>query len=348
MKAKVIFCCIAGACLGAPVVALASPAVSPVRLAPGASARPLARGAVTGRVLYVDGSSFIVRTAGRSRGVVDALTTAADRITHRDYPYVYGGGHAHAGTPSVGIKGPGYNGHRVGYDCSGSVAAVLAGAGLWPAGGGVPADNGIISELRHRHLIGRGAGKGPVAVTLYDDPGVHIFMSIDGRFFGTSAGGAAGDPAGGPGWLGGYAPDATAPEYKRWHFLPGVLRGSTKAGHDVTFELGQSQTFGSVLAQGEKVRVSYRQTQAGIMVATGVVFAHTATATGNVTSVAPDLSSFTIQTAGGQSLTIAAGEASGLVAALVPGDAVRVVYLNSGSGPTALAVTITGPPTAAP
>src|SRR5581483_1717771 len=83
-------------------------------------------------------------------------------ITQRDYPYVYGGGHAEAGVASIGMKGPGYNGRRVGLDCSGSVAAVLAAAGLWPAGGGVPSDAGIIATLRSERMIVRGVGRGPV------------------------------------------------------------------------------------------------------------------------------------------------------------------------------------------
>ena len=64
---------------------------------------------------------------------------------------------------------------------------MLADAGVWPAGSGVPADNGVIAQLRSEHLIARGTG----TVTLYDGPGVHIFMSIEGRFFGTSDGGRA-------------------------------------------------------------------------------------------------------------------------------------------------------------
>ena len=54
-----------------------------------------------------------------------ALTAAANSVTAGDFPYVYGGGHAEAGIASIGIKGPGYNGRRIGLDCSGSVAAVL-------------------------------------------------------------------------------------------------------------------------------------------------------------------------------------------------------------------------------
>ena len=329
-------------------MASASAATHSLNTAQRLPARPLSHGGVTGQVVYVDGSSLIIRTPGRATGVVNALTAAANKITQRNYPYVYGGGHSHAGTPSIGIKGPGYNGRRVGYDCSGSVAAALAGAGLWPAGSGVPADNGIISELRARHLIARGAGKGPVAVTLYDDPGVHIFMNIDGRFFGTSAGGSAGDPAGGPGWLGSSAPDATASYYKRWHFLSRALRGSTKAGHYVTFQLTGTPSFAAALAPAETVRVSYAESQAGIMVATGVAFAHTSTATGTVTAVAPDASSFTIQTASGPSLTLAAGEAASVVPSLIVGDPVSVTYATTSSGPIALSVTVTGSPPPVP
>lgn len=346
MRGKLVFCCSIGLALGTPVLASASPAVAGTNATSSVAPRPLARGTVAGNIIFLDGSSFTVRTAGRTTGVVNALTATANKITRSNFPYVYGGGHSHAGTPSTGIKGPGYNGHRVGYDCSGSVAAVLAGGGLWRAGSGVPADNGIISELRARHLIGKGAGKGPVAVTLYDDPGVHIFMNIDGRFFGTSAGANSGDPAGGAGWLGTYAPDATTPYYKRWHFLPRVLRGSTKAGHDVTFELKGGPSFAAFLAQGASVRVSYTESQAGVMVATGIAPSQTSTATGTVTSVAPDLSSFTIQTSAGTSLTVAAGEASAVVATLTAGDPVSVSYAETQSGAVALAVTVTGPPPA--
>jgi hypothetical protein len=129
-----------------------------------------ARGSVTGTITALSGSSFTIQTAGRQTGVINALTGAAAHVTAQDYPYVYAGSHAQAGIASIGMKGPGYNGKRTGYDCSGSVAAVLAGAGLWPAGGGVPNDAGIIAQLLREHLITRGAGTGPVQVTLYDTP----------------------------------------------------------------------------------------------------------------------------------------------------------------------------------
>ena len=221
--------------------ALLLPSVAPAASAHAASTpsiRAVAHGSVTGTITALSGSSFTIQTAGRRTGVVNALTAAAAHVTGQDYPYVYGGGHAQAGIASIGIKGPGYNGKRIGYDCSGSVAAVLAGSGLWPAGGGVPNDAGIIAELLHDHLITRGAGTGPVEVTLYDHPGVHIFMNIDGRFFGTSDGGGGGNPHGGAGWLDDGAPDASGRGYKPYHFFPWVLKGSTTAGHIDSFELG--------------------------------------------------------------------------------------------------------------
>ena len=79
-------------------------------------------------------------------------------------------------------------------------------------------------------------GTGPVAVTLYDHRGVHIFMNIDGRFFGTSDGAGGGNRRGGAGWLDDGAPDASSRVYKPYHFLPTVLRGSTSTGHILTFQ----------------------------------------------------------------------------------------------------------------
>jgi cell wall-associated NlpC family hydrolase len=99
---------------------------------------------------HADGAQRLVADDSDGRtadGVVNALATAANNVTKRAFPYVYGGGHSQAGIASIGIKGPGYNGRRIGFDCSGSVAAVLAGGGLWPAGAGLPNDAGIISSL---------------------------------------------------------------------------------------------------------------------------------------------------------------------------------------------------------
>ena len=173
-----------------------------VLLLPSAAlATAVTSGQASGTVVGVAGHTFAVEASGGRMSVVAALTAAADGVTAGDFPYVYAGGHAQAGIASIGSKGPGYNGRRIGFDCSGSVAAVLSSAGLWQVGAGVPSDAGVISELLHEHLIARGRGHGSSEVTLYDDAGVHIFMDIDGRFFGTSDGAGGGNPNGGAGWL---------------------------------------------------------------------------------------------------------------------------------------------------
>jgi hypothetical protein len=51
---------------------------------------------------------------------------AAQSLSAKGYPYVWGGGHAHAGTPDRGTgRDPG-----IGYDCSGLQGAMLAAAGM--------------------------------------------------------------------------------------------------------------------------------------------------------------------------------------------------------------------------
>ena len=235
---------------------------------------------VTGSIIELGYSSFTLQTNGRRVGVINALTSAATRVTAEDTPYVWGGGHGQAGVASVGVRGPGYNGRRVGFDCSGAVAAVLAAAGLWPAGAGVPADNGVIAELLAQHLIARGVGATPDSVNLYDEPGVHIFMNIDGRFFGTSDGGGGGDAKGGAGWLSDGAWDASDPAFKKYHFLPSVLAQRTSYGNDYTFNLAPDGLFPATsrndavslgtlgiadLLVNERVRVSYRHLGSGAM-----------------------------------------------------------------------------------
>jgi hypothetical protein len=340
VKRHFLRCAVLAGALVLPAVAVATPRAKEARF----TARVVMRGSATGTVLTNDGSAFTIQTPGRATGVVNALTNAANKVTKGDYPYVYGGGHAEAGVASVGIPGPGYNGRRIGYDCSGSVAAVLAGAGLWPAGGGVPNDAGIIAQLLRDRLIARGAGTGPVEVTLYDDPGVHIFMNIDGRFFGTSDGGGGGDAKGGAGWLYDGAPDAFTTYYKRYHLLPSVLKASTTAGHIDTFQTGELQGAVGGLQLGEKVQVSYEQTNAGNIVATAISYPGALTTTGTVESIAGDASSFTITTASGLAETFSTTGDTQLAAQLAAGDTVQVTYTTSGSTLIAVAVQITSTP----
>jgi len=251
-----ILCALLGA-LVLPALALATPSTP-------------ASGTATGTVIGVAGRTFAIQASGGRMSVVSALTMAANQVTAGDFPYVYGGGHAQAGIASIGIKGPGYNGRRIGFDCSGSVAAVLSGAGLWQVGSGVPADDGIIEELLHAHLIARGAGRGATEVTLYDDPGVHIFMNIDGHFFGTSDGGGGGDAAGGAGWLDDGAPDAHSRVFKAYHLLPGILGEQTTFARIFTFQTGGEARIVKGLELGGEVHVTYTEAPNGRMTAVSV------------------------------------------------------------------------------
>ncbi|MBV9604965.1 MAG: hypothetical protein JO027_07660 [Solirubrobacterales bacterium] len=224
-------------------------------------------GQVSGTLLGVFGRTFAIQAAGSRMPVVQALAAAADSVTAGDYPYVYGGGHADAGVASIGIKGPGYNGRRIGFDCSGSVAAVLSQAGLWPVAAGVPNDAGVIAQLLAEHLIARGRGHGANEVTFYDDAGVHIFMDIDGRFFGTSDGGGGGNPNGGAGWLDDGAPDASSRTYKPYHLLAGVVERQTTLARVFTFQTAGHPALTHGLELGSVVHVAYTVTPDGRAVA---------------------------------------------------------------------------------
>lgn len=237
---------------------VAAPAAS-ARVRPADRTPP--RGVIRGTVVSLEWSELTVQRAGRRMSVLGALTHAANAVARGDYPYVWGGGHGFAGTASTGVRGgPGYNGRRIGFDCSGSVAAVLAGAGLWAAGTGVPADGGVIATLRRQRLIVRGAGRGPRAVTLWDRPGVHIFIEIGRRFFGTSDGGgpSSGNPAGGPGWLHDGASDTLQRAFHPWHLDRAALAERVDTGLTITVALPGtlSDTTGE-LTVGDRVGVRY-------------------------------------------------------------------------------------------
>jgi hypothetical protein len=321
-------------------VALAVPTAALATLLPPQSPQ------VTGTITSTGSYSFTVQTAGRPSGILNALTTAANKITVEDYPYVWGGGHGEAGIASVGEKGPGYNGKRRGYDCSGSVAAVLAGAGLWPAGAGVPNDAGVIQYLRQHGEIAPGAGDGLGEVTLYDDPGVHIFMNINGRFFGTSDGGGGGDRKGGPGWLDDGAWDVHSARFHRYHLLPSVLKATTDAGYTLAFQFGSGLSLPE-LPTGARVRVVYRTTNQGTIVAQSVTPVGELNAAGTVTKVSASGTSFTIKRRSGPKLRLpATGQ---LTAALLDhevavGDSVAVTYITKPE-PTVLALKVTAVPT---
>ena len=170
---------------------------------------------------YLTGKQASTPTSGT---VIAALISTAATINNDDYPYVYGGGHGQAGTPSIGIPGGnGYDGHTIGYDCSGAVAAVLAGGGLWPVGSSVPADSGVIAQLQSQNLILPGQGSGTPECTLFDNPGDHIFMRLNGKYFGTSDGDAGNhsQPNGGAGWL--YDAHSDVQTFNAYHVPVSIL-----------------------------------------------------------------------------------------------------------------------------
>jgi hypothetical protein len=326
---KVLIGCILTAALVAAPAALAVTTANSGVVASTAGAGVVSRGSVTGTVSTVNGWSLTVQTPGRRIGVVAALIGTADRILGQNTPYVYGGGHTSAGNASIGIPGPGYNGRRIGFDCSGAVGAVLAGAGLWQPGTGVPNDAGIIAQLRQERVIAPGVGSGPVEVTLWDHPGVHIFMNIDGRFFGTSDGGEGGDANGGAGWLYDGAPDASNPAFKPYHFLPRVLNSSTGSGQSFGFALPTAQSRLAGLVAGEKVKVRYKQLASGTMIATAITFQHPRRASGTVALIARNGHAFTLQTPSGRSMTLSTD--TQLLDGVLLGDTVRVGYSKVGS-----------------
>lgn len=322
-------------------VALAVPTAAVATLLPPGSDQ------LTGTLSATGSYSFLVQKPGRPSRVLSALATAADALTAEDYPYVWGGGHGQAGVASVGVKGPGHNGKRRGYDCSGAVAAVLAGAGLWPAGQGVPNDAGVIRYLRQTGEIVPGAGSGLGEVTLYDDPGVHIFMNIDGRFFGTSDGAGGGDDNGGPGWLDDGAADAHNSKFRRYHFLPSVLKATTSAGYTVAFQFGSGLELPANLPTGTKLRVVYRMTSQGTIVAQSATPVGELNVAGRITRIGAGGASFTIKRNSGPTLRLpATGQ---LTQQLIDGNlgvgyAVAVTYITK-PHVTVIALTVTAVPT---
>lgn len=123
-----------------------------------------------------------------------AMMAEANKINAEHLPYAWGGGHGTAGVPSVGSASSSGGPPQLGYDCSGSVSAVLH-------AGGLLARPEVSGELMHWGL------PGPGAVTVYANP-IHTFMSIDGRFFGTHGADGAGWYAGSalPGFVQRHAP----------------------------------------------------------------------------------------------------------------------------------------------
>lgn len=154
---------------------------------------------------------------------IGGMIDAANHINAQRLPYVWGGGHASAGTPSGGPP--------AGFDCSGCVAAVLVGGGFWDVGSSVPNDAGIISALKSKGVIAPGSASGTPSCNIFDNPGDHIFMSLNGAYFGTSDGDGGpnnttrfGKGGGGGTWL---TEGSDVPIFAHYHILPELLSGET-------------------------------------------------------------------------------------------------------------------------
>jgi hypothetical protein len=101
---------------------------------------------------------------------ISSMIAEANRVDAKHFPYVWGGGHG-------SFSGP--------FDCSGAVSDILHAGGVLNA----PRVSG---DFMNYGL------PGPGAVTLYANPS-HVYMSINGKYFGTSGS----NPGGGAGWFAG-------------------------------------------------------------------------------------------------------------------------------------------------
>ncbi len=192
-------------------------------------------------------SDFIIRTPGSNGGRLNEIVSYADKLEAKNYPYVFGGGHARAGVPS--------GTHAKGFDCSAVVAAVLAAGGLWPKNSSVPGDAGVIQELMKDKLIAPGPASGPYQLALFDNPGKDIQEKIDGRFFGTGVG-----SRGGAGWFDDGVFEFRG--YKEYHVLPSALHEHSSDGNYVTFSFGSGASQATIAEEvtvGAKVQVSYAE-----------------------------------------------------------------------------------------
>jgi len=140
------------------------------------------------------GGSSLAGAGGATNDQADRAYQAASAIDAKRFPYVWGGGHAHAGTPDRGTgRDPG-----IGFDCTGAVGAVLAAAGMgYSPGQPVPGSGTIAASYGE-------SGKGEL-ITVYACPdlpgqaghGFLVFHTSSGdRHWGTGHWGKSWDGAG--------------------------------------------------------------------------------------------------------------------------------------------------------
>lgn len=153
----------------------------------------------------------------KSGSLMSAIINSADSISAANFPYVWGGGHTSIGVPDKGDVGAdGNTGAFIGYDCSGSVSAVLGAAGLLQS---PESTQGMIQALGKYAVAGRGSGN--PEVTIWINPATHVFLEINGQYWGTSIGmgaspnhtnGRENNASSGPTWWkkGSSAPDTSS------------------------------------------------------------------------------------------------------------------------------------------
>jgi hypothetical protein len=134
-------------------------------------------GEVTTSASRSAGGANVAADAATANGMLARAYQAMEAIHNKHYPYVWGGGHGAAGVPSGG-----------GFDCSGSVVAVLAAAGMGFRPGGGTATSGALMSWGK-------PGQGE-HLTVWCNP-THVFIIVDGHHWGT---GDWGKGWGGPGF----------------------------------------------------------------------------------------------------------------------------------------------------
>lgn len=112
-----------------------------------------------------DGGTTVNLSIPEGQNAVKAVWDRTVAIHKKHYPYVWGGGHARAGSPSGG-----------GYDCSGGVASSLEAGGLVPSSWmhGVPASGTMASSYGH-------AGEGKYITIWANSSHVWMELKINGR-----------------------------------------------------------------------------------------------------------------------------------------------------------------------
>lgn len=127
---------------------------------------------------------------------MQAMITKANEIASHNYPYQWGGGHN-----TLGV-GP--------YDCSGAVSAVLGAGGFLQT----PMTSGAFMNW---------GLPGPGAADIFAQTG-HVFMSLNGRQFGTSGS----NPGGGANWFSGHGTSGFVERH-----VPGLAKGGRAISPDI-------------------------------------------------------------------------------------------------------------------